>query len=310
MIYPIETEALRSRNKDSGMFSKVVLIDTISYCNLKCSMCMHKTMTRAKGIMKWELFQRIIDEIAQENKNVRVWMSFFGEALILTKANPSIFDMISYAKAKGLTDVVLNSNGNLLNNETAEKLIQSGIDAIYVGVDAWNKETYGKLRVGGDYKSVFNNVINLINIKGKSKLDKPSVFVQFVEMEINKYEKEAFVKFWNMQGVKVKIRPKVSWGGGIDSPNLIYSNRERYPCHWAMQTMSISHAGEVVLCAVDLDAKFITGDVNRQSLKEIWNGKLKELRRLHILGRFEELPVFCRDCRDWQAAKADYFSGN
>ena len=45
-----------------------------------------------------------------------------------------------------------------------------------------------------------------------------------------------------------------------------------------MQTMSITDTGKVVTCAVDLDAKFIAGDVNDQSLKEVWNGKLKELR--------------------------------
>jgi len=74
--------------------------------------------------------------------------------------------------------------------------------------------------------------------------------------------------------------------------------------------MSITDTGKVVTCAVDLDAKFIAGDINHQSLKEVWNGKLKELRQSHLLKQFHALPENCRECKDWQAARADYYSVN
>jgi len=40
-------------------------------------MCLHKEMKRKKGIMSWDLFTKIIDEIAETDKNVRGWMVFF-----------------------------------------------------------------------------------------------------------------------------------------------------------------------------------------------------------------------------------------
>ena len=58
---------------------------------------------------------------------------------------------------------------------------------------------------------------------------------------------------------------------------------------------------------MDLDAKYVACDVNEQSLKEIWKGGLKKLRQLHISKKFEELPENCRDCKDWQSARADYY---
>lgn len=300
----------QGRLKDSGDFPRVVLIDTVSYCNLRCSMCVHKTMTRKKGIMPWGLFTKIIDEIAKVNKNTRVWMVFFGEALITKKRKPSIFDMIFYAKNKGLNDVVINSNANLLDKEAVRRLIDSGLDAIYIGLDAFNPETYRKIRVGGDYKKVVNNIINLINLRRKLKAKKPDIFIQFVEMDINKSEKEKFISFWTKQDVKVKIRPMVSWAGLINVPSINLDNSQRWPCHWAMQTMSITDTGKVVTCAVDLDAKFVAGNVNKQSLKEIWNGRLRELRQFQIAKKWESLPENCRDCKDWQSARADYYSLN
>lgn len=306
----LEKQLGYGRLEDAGDFPKVVLIDTISYCNLKCSMCVHKEMKRKKGIMAWDLFTKIIDEIAEVDKHVRVWMVFFGEALLLKKRKPNIFDMIGYAKSKGLTDVVLNSNANLLDHNAAQGLIQSGLDAIYIGIDAITPETYAKLRVGGNYQKAVQNTIHLIELKRLLNSNKPEVFVQFVEMDDNKEEEEDFIKFWKKQGGIVKIRPKVSWAGEINAPNLILDNKDRWPCHWAMQTMSITDTGKVVTCAVDLDAKFVAGDISKYSIKEIWNGKLKELRVLHKAKSFRGLPNHCRDCKDWQSARSDYYRSN
>ena len=300
----------KDRLQDTGDFPKVVLIDTVSYCNLRCSMCVHKEMKRKKGIMSWELFSKIIDEIAQVDKGIRVWMVFFGEALLLKRKKPTIFDMIAYAKNKGLSDVVLNSNANLLDEEASKELIHSGLDAIYIGIDAFASETYARIRVGGNYEKVVQNTLHLIELKKVMNSMKPQVFVQFVVMDINEKEIGEFTEFWNYRGAVVKVRPKVSWAGMIDAPNLILDSKDRWPCHWAMQTMSITDRGKVVTCAVDLDAKFVAGDVSHQSLKEIWNGKLKELRECHLLGRFHTLPENCRGCKDWQAARADYYSVN
>jgi MoaA/NifB/PqqE/SkfB family radical SAM enzyme len=303
----IKEQIGRDRLEDSGGFPRVILIDTVSFCNLKCSMCVHKEMTRKKGIMPWGLFTRIIDEIGEENKEARVWMVFFGEVLLMKKRKPSIFDMIAYAKGKGLTDVVLNSNATLMDKKAARALICSGLDAIYIGLDAFCENTYSKLRVGGNYQKTVEQVIGLLRMKKEMNSEKPEVFVQFVEMDINTGEKETFVDFWKKQGAKVKIRPKVSWAGLIDAPNLILGNEERWPCYWAMQTLSITDTGKVVICAVDLDARHIAGDVNVRSLKEIWNGPLRELRLMHQTGNFECLPDICRNCKDWQSARADYY---
>lgn len=48
-------EIIKSRVPEEKDFPSVVLIDNISYCNLKCSMCFHKNMKRKAGIMEWEV---------------------------------------------------------------------------------------------------------------------------------------------------------------------------------------------------------------------------------------------------------------
>jgi MoaA/NifB/PqqE/SkfB family radical SAM enzyme len=290
------------RTEDAGTFPKVILLDTTNYCNLKCSMCGHRIMTREKGRMSMPLFRKIIDEIAEKDKTARVWMVFFGEALILRY---KLLWQILYAKKKGLKDVVLNSNGCLLDEETSLGLIESGLDSIYIGIDAFNPETYSKIRVGGDYNQTVNNVNTLLDLKRKLGATNPKVFVQFVEMEENAAEIEDFTKYWTERGATVKIRPKVTWAGKVDPWKV--QSVPRYPCYWAMRTFNICWDGRVVLCSVDYDARFVAGDINNESIQSVWLGSLKKIREYHTGGGYDSLPSFCRDCTDWQMAKAAYY---
>ena len=304
-IYQAQME--QGRLAEAGGFPSVVLLDSVSYCNLICSMCFHKEMKRKKGLMPWDRFTKIIDEIAVKKPDARVWMVFFGEALIIKNRKPTIFEMIRYAKSKGLKDVVLNSNANLLDAKAADSLIESGLDAIYIGIDAHTPETYVKVRVGGNYEKVQKNVLGLLE-KVRASGSPLKVYCQFVEMDINAHEVKPFIDFWTHHGAQVKIRPKVSWAGHVEAPNLVLGQEDRWPCYWAMRSMSITDQGNVVTCAVDLDASWVAGNVDNQSLEEIWNGTLKEFRQKHLNGAYSELHTLCRECRDWQSARADYFS--
>lgn len=290
------------RIKDAGDFPRVVLIDTVNYCNLRCSMCGRRKMTRKGGKMEMALYQKIIDEIADKDPAVRVWLVFFGDPFML---RDEFYPFVKYAKQKGLTDVVVNTNGNLMDESHAYKLIESGLDAIYIGIDGFTPKVYSKLRIGGDLERVKKNVRALIKAKKELGAKNPEVFVQFVEMEENKHEKGKFIKYWKEQEAIVKIRPMISWAGSVEAKNL-EMNKTRYPCYWVMRTMNILYDGRVCLCAVDYDGKFIAGDVRTESPQSAWLKGLKKIRDLQTSGQYHLLPPICRDCLDWQAATAEF----
>ncbi len=302
MLDVSEQRMSEQRWTDAGAFPKVVLLDTTSFCNLKCSMCASKSMTRLRGRMSMELFRKLVDEIADADRTVRLWMVFFGEALILRYR---LMWQILYAKRQGLSDIVLNSNGNLLDKEMAVALVESGLDAIYIGIDAFSRETYNILRVGGDYDRVVGNVNTLLDLKQKMGAATPRVFVQFVEMGENQHEVEGFKHYWTGQGAEVKIRPKVTWASAVEPWKV--SQEERHPCYWAMKTLNVCWDGRVVLCSVDYDAQYVAGDVNKTSIRDVWNGPLKEMREAHLSKDYVKLPRFCQACTDWQMARAEYY---
>jgi MoaA/NifB/PqqE/SkfB family radical SAM enzyme len=293
------------RVQAASNFPKVILIDNCNACNLRCSMCDHINMKKHRKVqlMDFHLHQKIIDEIAVENPSARIWQIFFGDPFMCH----DIAKRIQYAKDKALTDVVLNSNGVLMTPRKAKAVIQAGLDVMYVGIDAATEKTYNQIRVGGDFGKAVKNVLNYRDLLKEVGRPEQKLYVQFVISDINENEAEDFQQFWVDQGINVKIRPKISWAGLIEADNLQDNTMvARKPCYWLMQTMNICADGRVALCSVDIHCRVECGNVQDTSLKELWQGLLREYRTMHQECRFEDLPEMCRGCSDWQSAYADF----
>ena len=286
-------------------FPEVILIDNCNSCNLRCSMCDHQNIRKYRKLqlMDMGVYRKIIDEIALEKPHARVWGIFFGEPFLCR----DIAERIHYAKVQGLTDVVLNSNGTLLTAEKARAVINAGLDALYVGIDAATQEVYEKIRVGGDFHTAVKNVLQYRDLLARYGKPHQQLFVQYVVSDLNAHEVERFKLFWAQEKVQVKIRPKVSWAGLVDARNLQDNQKvARTPCYWLMRNITICAHGEVALCAVDVHCRMKCGNVIDHTIKEIWQGKLRDYRRMHQEKRFAQLPAMCRKCSDWQSAYAEF----
>lgn len=284
-------------------FPKAILIDNSSYCNLRCTMCdyTHLSDHRKKQIMPIPLYTKIIDNITEVNQDVRVWEIFVGDPCCC----PDMAYRILYAKSKGLTDVVLNTNGNALSSKRSEGLIAAGLDIMYIGIDAMSTEVYSKIRVGGNLAKVVKNTLDYRDLLARKGNKKQQLFVQFVACDLNEHEKESFIEFWKKEGINVKTRVRGSWAGIIPAPNLD-PHKNRTVCKWAMETMVICTDGRVAMCAVDAHCAVPSGNVNSVSVQQAWSGELATYRKLHVDGKFDALPTFCRNCLDWQTGIGEY----
>ena len=82
--------------------------------------------------------------------------------------------------------------------------------------------------------------------------------------------------------------------------------RARPPCYYLWKSFVIQWNGEVVPCCRDYDSKIVLGDVNKQTLLEIWNGKkLRKLRAEAIKGNFKN--GLCDNCYDTSTAMPKKF---
>ncbi len=285
-------------------FPTDILIETIAYCNLKCIMCPQSRLSRPKGKMSFELWKKIIDEVASKSPQTKIWPALMGEPLLLGDEN---FRMIRYAKDRGIQYIALNSNLGVFRKDMIDGFFDSGLDELIVGIDAFTPETYAKIRVGGDLETLVENIHFIIDEKEKRGLSHPIVTLQYIVMDENEHEEEAFVDYWVKQGkkLKLKVKPRTGWSEAVEPWRGIVnvSQQDRHlPCTWLLRQMTIFWDGHVPQCDGDWDGKTRFGDVNRQSIEEIWNGSLKTLRNRHMQLDFNFYP--CNKCEDWQAGRS------
>jgi len=293
-------------------FPSQISIESTSRCNSQCITCEHKNMKRAKQDMPMKLYKKIINECSQyKNLITNLSLSFMGEPLL----DKNIFKKIKIAKERGIKFVSFICNGSLLTEKRAKRLIDSGIDAIIFSVDGAAKESFEKIRVGLNYEQVVGNIKRLAEMKRRLKSKKPTISVDMVQTKFNEGEAELFKRQWQDLADKVVVRPLHVWGGrNIDkelldySKNILHSNNQsRRPCIYLWKSMLISQSGKVALCCVDVECESSYGDVNKNSIKDIWQGeRLKELRKLHLDGKFNKISL-CSRCNFYLAKEISWW---
>ncbi len=270
-------------------FPPVLRIETTNMCNANCITCPRDKMTRRLGVMKMDLYERVIWECAR-HKIKCMHLHNFGEPLL----DKHICERIRMAKGSGIPYVKMFSNASLLTDENVIGLIESGLDEIKISIDGHSKETFERVRRGLKYDQVVNNISNVVQLKMKQEKTNPKIVLNFVKTNETSGEVDAFVERWEGKVDKIDISGVHNWGIN----HFVQAKRlsMHKPCLRIWNTFTILWDGRVALCCLDYDGQVILGHVEEQKIKEIWQGdKLKRIRRWHIQGNLDNIPI-CRDC--------------
>lgn len=269
-------------------------IATTNYCNASCIMCPHHKL-KDFGTMDMKTYKKIINN-CKKLKIKNLILSFFGEPLIDKKLD----ERIKYAKSKGIS-VGFSSNASLLNETWAKKLIESGLDSITISLDGYSKETYEKIRKGLKFDEVKKNILGLVNMKKRLRKNNPNIYLVLVEMEENKNEIKDFYKEWKNKVQAINIINMRNWADTIEKEGTkksFHSRKDlnRKPCISIWTEMFVDWRGNVVLCCDDWNSSVILGNLKKQKIEEIWNGKkLGKIREAHKKREFYKIPM-CAAC--------------
>ncbi len=288
-------------------FPPQLVVETTSRCNMKCLHCSHKEMKRERADMEGELFKKIAREVVREKPDCEIWPTFYGEALLLGE---KLWRLLDYADEVGCTNMVLNSNGIMLAQPgVVEAVLDSPLRRFILSLDGYSKEVFEKIRVGGNRDKIYAAVERLIATKKERSQEFPVIQCQFSILDENEHELEPYREHWQSLGAEVKTRRKLTWTstGSITASWMNPEPDFRIACPWGNNAAAILQNGDMVACAVDYEGRFVAGNVNRGSIKEIWAGSHKsKLRIPHREHRWEDIPEICRTCPDWQAVGAKY----
>lgn len=278
-------------------------IEPTNDCNIACRQCPNNGRGREKGYMSFALFCRIIDEAADIRVR-RIHLYLRGEPLLHRR----IGDMVRHLKSRDLA-VTLATNGMLMDRQKVSEFMNAGMtDDDYVQLPASGRAERLQVRApqGPASISAGSNIADLLEYRAARMMSAPPPTAKHGGTRRRRVEEEdrgerphtpscyasadepagtCPTRIW--QARDVTARPSADPGQRSGQPGR---------CRQPWEKMTVLWNGDVALCAVDTDGRYVLGSLRRQSIMEIWNGEqLSVIRGLHRRSDFRTLPI-CAVC--------------
>ncbi len=284
-------------------------IEPTNLCNLKCPECPSGlgTLTRAKGLMNFDFFKEIVDEIARTGFYIQLY--FQGEPYL----NKHLPGMINYAKEKNIY-VSVSTNGTFITGKNVDTIINSEPDKLIFSIDGMDEESYQVYRQGGTFKRADEGLKLLIEKKQSLRKKKPFIELQFIVMKHNEHQIDEVFEYGKKLKVDKVLLKTVQISNKDNFDTLLPVNEEyrRYElkngdvrlkgkiknqCFALWRTSVITWDGKIVPCCFDKDAVFQIDSLNGKPFNEIWKSKTYQSFRKKILKNRKGVEM-CSNCTE------------
>ena len=253
--------------------------EVIDKCNQRCIMCPRNAGTHPNAgyslntgrALNYEIFKNIIDEGVNKGL-LSINLGAFAEPLL----NKKVFEMIKYAHDKGVIDSRLITNG-LLISSYIDEFFDYGLVNLYVSLDAFRDETYFEIR-GKGFNIVKKNILNIIEEKKRRNAILPIIRVSFIDMEINREEKDNFIEFWRDKADHIDIQVYGDFNFPL-SGKIDKSEAKKWSCIAPLKRVSVMSNGKILPCCNFFGINIPIGNIYKNSIEEAWNSeKMHEIR--------------------------------
>ncbi|MGM9944881.1 MAG: radical SAM/SPASM domain-containing protein [Lysinibacillus sp.] len=279
---------------------KKVYIEITSVCNLACSFC--PPTQRAKGLIKVEQFEKILDQIRPHTKYI--YLHVKGEPLL----HPRIDQLLDAAHERGFK-VNITTNGTLIKKQREKLLGKPALRQMNFSLHSFdghegseNREKYlGDIlefvRDAREHNVIFS--YRLWNLQRDDQTDvdrrKNAETLDILEQEYN---------------LSFKIEERVEPGKGVKIAPNVYLNQDhefKWPsllepeytgkgfCHALRSQAAILVDGTVVPCCLDGEGVINLGNVNEQSFSHIVESD-RANNLVDGFSRREAVEELCRKC--------------
>jgi len=259
----------------------ILNIETTNTCNLNCVMCQTKLGKRPKGHMDLSLYKKVIG-IAKQEGISKVALFTVGEPFM----HKEIGEHLRIAHENNIC-AYLSTNGQMLGSQLIQQILRFPPCGITFSIDGATKETYEKIRRGGSFERLINNLDRLYYSMGKADVHIP-ITIKGVILEENIHELllffDIFKKFVNICNIELHLPDTLSADKEKNYfRKLGYKSASKIPCSLFWSTPSILWDGRVSACCRDFHGELIMGNIFEESLFDIWHGeKYNNLRKKHL----------------------------
>jgi hypothetical protein len=188
---PLEREeAPPVRSLDAGALPRRMFIECTAACNISChqACCAPETgitRTRQAGMLDFDLFRRVIDEVGPTLGRIDFFN--YGEAFLHKRA----VEMCDYIKTR-FPHIYLytSTNGLALTEAQARRLVHSGIDEVTFSIDGATQATYERYRQRGRFELALATLRTMAEEKRRAARDVPFLNWRYILFTWNDTDEE------------------------------------------------------------------------------------------------------------------------
>jgi radical SAM protein with 4Fe4S-binding SPASM domain len=202
----------------------------------------------------------------------------------------------------------LTTNASLLNQRRAEEIVASGIDAVRLSIEHVSSEGYKELTLKfSNYDRILRGVAMLWEERER-KGSKMRIYAKLIDFNFTEAQLDKFAQDFGDISDEVLLTQPNGWAqpdafdftlgaksqAGYDGESRLAP--ERIACINPFYNLAVNADGQVGLCPLDWSRATVIGDVRRESLLEIWNGRgARQFQVLQLSGRRHENAA-CKNC--------------
>jgi radical SAM protein with 4Fe4S-binding SPASM domain len=264
------------------------IIDPTNACNLGCPLCPTGlgVSERKKGILKFEKFKSIIDQV--KKYAIEVHLYNWGEPTL----NKNLILMLKYCEENNIWTRISSNLSIDYKEGYIEDLLKSGLDLLHVDVDGLDQEVYVKYRKKGNFDLVMKNIKKIKSIKNNLNLKKPIIELAMLAMSQNEHQHSKFLNMKEDLGVDIVKIDKIQHNPNMDqkwlpkNKDLIYESydggkaksnsatkNDSKQCHWPWSGIVINYDGAVNPCCIIDDPNADFSNINDFNIQQIWNSE-------------------------------------
>ena len=209
----------------------------------------------------------------------------------------------------------------MLDRDTARELLGAGLQKIFVSCDGLSEETFNKYHVGGNLKTVMDNMQLLVGEKALLGGCRTRIIWLFHVFRHNEHEVERAILTARRLNVEIRInKMRTDMGKEIfeTAEQAIERDREWIPedprycafdldkkealkkknfCSIPWKESVINWEGSVLPCCSVYEEKYSFGNAFREPFARIWNAEMYQSARKELAGRPNSRKTVCHICK-------------
>lgn len=267
--------------------NKQLIVETTNICDARCVTCPREQFSQKPLTMDMGLFKKIVNDAAQYGME-SVDTCGFGEPLL----DKHLFERFEVIRTKmPFAKIFCSTTGFHLDGEKWDDVIKY-VDILKLSIYGVTKETYEKFHRGRlKYEDSMANILGFLTY---AKEARPHTIGLFLETDLNRHERESWLRRWEPTLDEVMIWQPHNWVNGRHYRKMDYS-RQRSCGRPENAPMYVHADGTVSPCCFDYNKGIKLGNLSEQTIEEVYKGEAyRNLREAHRDRQF--LDYICKDC--------------